>query len=74
MITVNGMTVPKLAVYVRLKMIEVDPHEGRWIFISDKFLSHPKADKRTVNNHIGNLALFDECNNCRVCKELNDEG
>lgn len=44
------------------------------IFISHEFLNHPKADKRTVLNHIGNIALFDECNMCRVCKELNEEG
>ena len=41
------------------------------IFISLEFLNHPLADKRTVHMHLGNLALFDECNNCRVCKELN---
>ena len=44
------------------------------IELSSEFIQHPKADKRTVFNHIGNVALLGECNTCRVCKELNEEG
>ena len=42
------------------------------IELSSEFIQHPKADKRTVFNHIGNVALLGECNLCRVCKELNE--
>jgi hypothetical protein len=44
------------------------------IELSSEFIQHPKADKRTVFNHIGNIALLGECNICAVCKDLIKEG